>query len=338
MINQNKNLYWNVYKNLEKEFLNLANYIHLTDNQLGVYSMHIANLIIRCAIEIESISKELYYMNGGNRELYNDEGKIRDLYFDTDCLNLLEKKWNISKKIIIVSGIDFYFKDEKHKILTPLKKSNKRGTSGSKWKRIYQEIKHNRAESLEKATIGILLNILGALYILNVYYKNQKLEISYTDSFDNSFGSDIFSVFCYDATKISLSRNMGDISINTVNGNLDLEQSIYVKKYSDKEFKELHKQFCEIENTIQQRFSDSYDICKFLKENPEYDKKNIGEICLKVGGVELFKKIVEAGINFDWLKTGNSKIDIVLNKNNSVYPNLKDGESNRKNEFLMSII
>ena len=103
MINQNKNLYWNVYKNLEKEFLNLANYIRLTDNQLGVYSMRIANLIIRCAIEIESISKELYYMNGGNRELYNNEGKIRDLYFDTDCLNLLEKKWNISKKIIIVS-------------------------------------------------------------------------------------------------------------------------------------------------------------------------------------------------------------------------------------------
>ena len=38
------NLYWPVYKNLEKEFLDLANYIHISDDQTDIYSMHIADL------------------------------------------------------------------------------------------------------------------------------------------------------------------------------------------------------------------------------------------------------------------------------------------------------
>lgn len=54
-------LYWNIYKSLERELLNLAETIHIDDSQLSVYSMRIANLLIRTVIEIESISKELYF-------------------------------------------------------------------------------------------------------------------------------------------------------------------------------------------------------------------------------------------------------------------------------------
>ena len=54
------NLYWAVYENLEEEILSLADDIFFDDNQLGVYSLKIGNLIIRCSIEIESLSKELY--------------------------------------------------------------------------------------------------------------------------------------------------------------------------------------------------------------------------------------------------------------------------------------
>lgn len=93
-----QNLYWPVYKNLEKEFLELANFIHIDDDQLDIYSMHIADLIVRCAVEIESISKELYKNLGGNMSPIDKERKPRDLYFDTDCLNLLEQNWTLSKK------------------------------------------------------------------------------------------------------------------------------------------------------------------------------------------------------------------------------------------------
>ena len=58
-------LYWQVYKNLEKEFFGLADVIHVDDKQLEVYSMKIADLLIRTVVEIEAIAKELYLSNGG---------------------------------------------------------------------------------------------------------------------------------------------------------------------------------------------------------------------------------------------------------------------------------
>ena len=61
------NMYWPVYKHLEKETLELAHYIHFDDRQLGVYSFYIADLLVRCAIEIEAISKEMYWQNGGEK-------------------------------------------------------------------------------------------------------------------------------------------------------------------------------------------------------------------------------------------------------------------------------
>ncbi|HIZ81934.1 MAG TPA: hypothetical protein H9722_07585 [Candidatus Mediterraneibacter pullistercoris] len=96
---------------LEKEFLKLADYIHFSDDQLGAYSMFIADLIVRCSVEIEALSKELYCMLGGNMSPTDLQGNARDLYFDTDCLDLLEQKRVISKKQIMVSTINFYFTD-----------------------------------------------------------------------------------------------------------------------------------------------------------------------------------------------------------------------------------
>lgn len=98
-------------RHLEKEFLKLADYIHFSDDQLGTYSMFIADLIVRCSVEIEALSKELYCMLGGNMSPTDLQGNARDLYFDTDCLDLLEQKRVISKKQIMVSTINFYFTD-----------------------------------------------------------------------------------------------------------------------------------------------------------------------------------------------------------------------------------
>ena len=48
------NLYWPVYLKLEKEVLSLADAIHFSDDQISVYSIQIADLIVRCAVEIIS--------------------------------------------------------------------------------------------------------------------------------------------------------------------------------------------------------------------------------------------------------------------------------------------
>ena len=53
------NFYWNVYKSLEKELIALSEVIHIDDNQLGVYSMKIADLLL----EIENIRKTMLGTN-----------------------------------------------------------------------------------------------------------------------------------------------------------------------------------------------------------------------------------------------------------------------------------
>lgn len=82
------NLYWSIYENLEAEVLRLADAIFFDDKQLKVYSVTIGNLIVRCAIEIESLAKELYCGLGGKPKIWVEEKQShRFPYFDTDCLD-----------------------------------------------------------------------------------------------------------------------------------------------------------------------------------------------------------------------------------------------------------
>lgn len=315
------NLYWSVYKNLEKEFLELANFIHICDDQLDIYSMHIADLIVRCAIEIEAISKELYKSLGGNMSPVDNDGNPRDLYFDTDCLNLLEQHWKLSKKKITVSAATVYLTKPENTVILPLHKAYKRGTSGSKWKQAYQAVKHDRKESLKSATIKNLLYALGALYILNLYYKDERIDIGRVylgdNNFDSRVGSEIFSTFSYKATALSMGKHMNDGCILTTDNQID--ESIFIVKYDNKSIREMHKNFCLDTKITEQRFSNSPIIANYLSSHPECEELSINEICMKAGGIGLLQSIV----CFDHAREEkSSRTEAVLNKHTSIYPEL----------------
>ena len=104
-------LFWGVYKNLEEETLQFSKYIHFSSDQKNVYSISIADVIVRCAIEIEAISKKIYESLGGNIHPKDENGEERDLYFDTDCLCAYRKDISTFKKEIIISAVSFYFED-----------------------------------------------------------------------------------------------------------------------------------------------------------------------------------------------------------------------------------
>lgn len=185
------NLYWSVYKNLEKEVIELSNNVHFDDNQLAIYSVKISELLMRCSVEIESISKDLFLRLGGT---VPSDG---DLYFDTHCLQLLEDKWLLSKKTVILSATNFYFQEEANKVLTPLYKANKRGTSGSDWKKAYQAVKHNRVLNLKKGNIKNLIGALAALFVLNIYFKDEIYDLekdSKATNFPVNMGSELFAI------------------------------------------------------------------------------------------------------------------------------------------------
>jgi len=187
------NLFWPVYKNLEKEVLELSYSIHFYDKQADVHSVKTAELLVRCAIEIESLSKALYKIEGGDMNPHDDAGKERYLNYDFDCLKLLDIRWKLSKKRIVLVAISMYFEKEENRIFLPLKNAHKGEAS---WQKAYQAIKHSRVEELERATIRSLIQSMAALYLLNIYYRNEVFQIGtvMSNNFDTSLNSDLFSV------------------------------------------------------------------------------------------------------------------------------------------------
>ena len=123
MIMTSINLYWPVYKNMEKELLKLADVIHFDDTQVHVYSAYIGNMLVRVAVDIEAISTELYKLNGGTIKTKRN-GEERPLLFDSECIAFLDKMWSITRKIVRVVAPTFYFENEKYHILCPLDECN----------------------------------------------------------------------------------------------------------------------------------------------------------------------------------------------------------------------
>lgn len=311
------NLYWPVYLKLEKEVLSLADAIHFSDDQISVYSIQIADLIVRCAVEIEALSKELYKSLGGNMSPVDAEGNKRDLYFDTDCMVLINIRWHLDKKSVTITAPTMYF--EKNKRLIPLAKSSKRG--GPKWNKAYQALKHNRYENLKLATVGNLLSALGALYLLNVYYKDEKFRIGKLKAdhleFKNELGSSIFLVEFYQAHLFEWGENGG--KMRALAGD-DLDASAYIIKYEDSDYERMYHYWCLDQRWEKKNFEANDRIKNYLSRHPEDKDKTIKEICLLAdnGKDNLYKQI-----KFDVFVTssyGDTVLEAVLNEAQDIYP------------------
>lgn len=311
------NVFWPVYKNLEQEVLNLSKYIIFNDEQLKVYSLTIADLIIRASIDVEAISKELYYRLGGKKDIVDNDGNKRDLYFDTDCLEMLKNKWGIDKKKISIATPNFFFENKEHKYLTPLNKANKRGDSGCKWKRAYQALKHDRINSLKKANIENLIYVMGALYILNLYYRDEIMSLTETDIFDNRLGSEIFSVAYSKSSGLHPSLEMNEQSISFAQ-NDNLDESVYIVTYDLKSFKSIHSGYVKDYIDYVKKFSNHSEITNYLKEHPPLTPIDLNSVCLEVGGMKLLERIM----NFRNMSMAlaSATYEAKLNKNEPILP------------------
>ena len=171
----NPNLYWPIYKNLEREVLDLANNIHFTDCQRGVYSIHIADLIIRSSTELESLAKDIY-----RQEVGNDPVK------PGDCFDWLDEQWHISKKQVVITTQYFYFIQSYKPAFAPFDYNSTEDKNIDDYSErkdfysMYNSIKHDRIKNINKANINILIRVMAALYLLNIYFKNQSIPIANT--------------------------------------------------------------------------------------------------------------------------------------------------------------
>lgn len=202
----NADLFWQTYLNLEKEVVEVSKYIYVTDiktyvNKKGeeikepsevhlkVYSPHIADLLVRCCVQIEAVSKELYYdLNGPKKR--ND----RSIKFDVDCLKWIDMAWQTHNKRVLVVAPFFSLKEDNNIELRPLNEAHKR--QGTYWEECYQAVKHDRYNSLCCGNVKALIHAMAALYLLNLYLRNDSWITIYNElkKHDYSMGSAIFAV------------------------------------------------------------------------------------------------------------------------------------------------
>ena len=269
-MNTKFNHYWPIYKNLEEEAVNLSRYVQIDDEQVDVYSMHIADLIVRCAMEIEAISKELYWKNGGTK-LIGDDGDERNLYFDTDCINYLNDLWGICEKEIIVSSENFYFEKDENLIIQPLYKGHKR--SGAKWNKAYQAVKHDRKGSIKQGNIKNMIFALGALYILNLYYLDSTVDLGITTTplelFDSRMGYIIFSSSVVNATiDVKMGADTGDDVISDEIKEKS-KNAIYIIRYKKKSWEKINQAIKEDNEKLLKAMKESGALEKYLKEHAD---------------------------------------------------------------------
>jgi hypothetical protein len=304
----NNNFYWTVYKNLESELIDLSNSIHIDDKQLEVYSIKIAELILRTVVEIESLSKTLYFENGGEKSYDNN------LFFDTDCLDLLEKKWLLSKKHVVVTAPNFYLTKNENKILTPLQKANKRGTSSSDWQKAFQAIKHDRVTSLPKANLKHLIRSLAALFVLNVFNNDIIINLN-TDSegtnFDNSLGSSVFS--------IKLHKHNGIHKYEEYSKRVDFDECLYLLKPTNETKDAVQQIIDEINDKINESTKTilieqlSTQLSEIISNNTEEVNEKVRTIAEKIKLENMMKITKENGKRLS--KTfDNLRYEAVLNK------------------------
>lgn len=289
------NLFWPTYKRLENEMVALTSEIRFDDNQMKVYSDKLLELLIRISVEIEAISKELYLTNGGEPTEHEE-----DMYFDTVCLKYLEEKWNLGKKAVLIDGYGIAFGEE-NKLITPLYKANKRGTSGSKWKQGYQAVKHNRVKNFKEGNIWNCINALAALYVLNIYYKNESFSLSSfkeANNFDDTLGSNLFRI------KISKWEQFdGTMTID--------EQSIYCINYSKDFIEKWNKKLIELNSLYYE---------EIVKEKAIQDSINSGMLQLEeLSDNVKIQKIIGSDRFVEIMKTVTAKNNIGILINNSEF-------------------
>jgi len=284
------NLFWQVYLNLESEVLELSKYIFFTDtniHQLETYSAHIADLLVRVCVEIEAISKELYFDNGGTKPRGSN-----GIYFDEDCLALLNNLWKTDSKVVKIVATNFQFEKVENKVLTPLKKAYKR--SKVFWVKAYQAVKHDRYNSLPRGNVRALLHSMGALFLLNIYYRDIKLTIKYLElhNLDMGFGSKIFT--------LEVPRDNNIIAV--INGEefnnkiLESTTSPYIVKYTDGDYKQIveaRKKYVDDRNTywISQPELKEPAFIQQMIEAEERENKN------QYGRVNSFRELCQYRLN-----------------------------------------
>lgn len=147
------NDYWKYYKMLEEKFVESLKYVELDSANYSTYSIDFANQLNAIGSELDVFFKVASKFNLDSRKTIID-------YYDeiNKCFT------DIKKQEIIM--------EEKRNIkIKPFQNWDRSQASKSlDWWNAYNNIKHGRVMNMKDANLENVLNILGALFILEMYF------------------------------------------------------------------------------------------------------------------------------------------------------------------------
>lgn len=144
--------YWRYYLILEEKFLNTLNYVELAENNMSTYSNEFAHLIQAVGAELDAFFKEYCEFNLNDRKTIADYAKY-----------ILKNDSDITKQEIDAQDYDVSF--------VPFKGWDiAKASQTLTWWEAFIQIKHSRILNIERASLENTMQILGALYFLEINF------------------------------------------------------------------------------------------------------------------------------------------------------------------------
>lgn len=306
------NIFWDIYINLEREVLHLAEMVHFSDDQLSVYSSRIADLLVRCNVEAESLIRELYKQNKGS-----STSKIGSM------LVSLNDDWSLDKKQVSIISPKMHYSSQ----CASFCPYNYNDKDENDFYSAYNAVKHDMAGNFEKyATIHYLLRALGALFLLNIYYRQEVFQLQKTSILlDSSLGSKIFAF----KTKVLSPKYPFKEQILSSDDEL---RALYIIKPSINSYQEYYQEFTNVFAKQKETLKSGGYLAPTDENGEEQDISydEVYAVAGKIGGADMVKRIsaIEQPAT---KKYGALSFEAILNKYHVVHY-LENNEEESYNE------
>lgn len=151
-----QNIHWPTFLAFEQELLDLTYNIHFDDKQIHVYSLKIADMILKISSELESVANDIYRKHTSRKPSKASES-----------LQWIQDNWQITNKHVSIIAPSVYFTKNFQPSFAPFQYSN---DGINDYYKAYCAIKHDKSKNLGKANINVLIRCFASLYLLNLYW------------------------------------------------------------------------------------------------------------------------------------------------------------------------
>jgi len=186
--------HWRYYLMLEKRFIESIEYVELHVDNFNTFSNGYALLIQVIGAELDTIFKEFCGFNTSDRKNIADYAQ----YILTSNPDIITRKVVLQEYDIVIQPFQNWNINKPAQTL--------------EWWNAFTDIKHNRYEQLKQAKQENILNILCALYLMEMMYlKKITTNTSELDVFDES--SKLFTLKDWTSKAIPMSKAFAVLNV-----------------------------------------------------------------------------------------------------------------------------